>query len=325
MIGLVLLGLVGLGIGYSNVKTAVEGRRNPPPGQLVDIGGRRLHLHCEGTGGPTVVLDAGAGAWSFMMGRLHQQLRDSLRVCSYDRAGLGWSDASDAGYDVGSSVADLHALIATSLKAPVILVGHSLGANIAQVYAAEHASDLAGVVLLDPGRHDDMAEDFKGDDSAAMRINSCGWTCAAASGATRLGVTRVAARKAGKKNLTPEEARVYRLGLHRPRTNRTLLGTLHYLPKSAIQTRAARSFGSVPVTIMYSENTRPPTGKETADSVAHWHAATLDSMRVLLQGTTQPRGPIVVPGVTHTTMVLDEKARALIVGEVMRMARSASP
>src|SRR6185436_10035055 len=104
---------------------------------------------------------------------------------------------------------------------------------------------LAGVVLLDPGRQDDMREDFKGTDSAAMRINSCGWKCPVASGVAWLGVPRLAAGKAGRKTLNPEEARVYRAGIVRPKNVKTVLGTLEFLPKSAIQTRDARAFGAV--------------------------------------------------------------------------------
>jgi pimeloyl-ACP methyl ester carboxylesterase len=322
MIALVLLGLVAVSGAYNGIKTAVEARRYPPPGAMVDIGGYRLHLLCEGSGPRLVILDAGAGAWSFMMGRLQRQLRDSVRVCAYDRAALGWSDEAPHGPDVASSVEDLRRLVtAAGLPKPFVLVGHSLGANIAQVYAATHPDDLAGTILLDPARQDDMLSDFEGSDSAAAAIDGCGWKCTVATGAAWTGLARLGALSAGRKNLTPEERAVYRAGIVRAKVVRTTIATLEFLPKIGIQTRAARAFGDVPVTIMYSENTRNPSGRETADSVRIWHANTLDSMRVLLQGTTHPRGPIVLPAVSHTSMILDERARALIVEEVLRLAR----
>ena len=325
MIAYIVLGLAALGVGYSNVKTVFERRQYPPPGRLVDIGGYRLHVQCEGTKSPTVILGAGAGAWSFVMRRLQIGLRDSVRVCSYDRAGLGWSDAPALARDVGTSVDELHRLIAAApLEQPIILVGHSLGANIAQVYAATYPNELAGAILLDPGQHNELMEDFKGGDSLAARINSCGWKCPAASAMARLGITRLTARSAGKKSLTKEEAKLYRLGLAKSSTVKTVLGVLAYLPKSALQIRAARDFGRVPVTIMYSEHTRLPEGKETSDSVAIWHAKTLDSMRVLVQGSARPRGPIIVPSVTHVTMVLDSSAVRMVVTEVMRMVHADS-
>jgi hypothetical protein len=156
-------------------------------------------------------------------------------------------------------------------------------------------------------------------------MNSCGWKCGVASGAAWLGLPRIAARAAGRRYLNDEERVVYRAGIVTPKVVRTTIATLAFLPKSGLQTREARSFGSVAITIMYSEKTREPSGSETADSVATWHAATLDSMRAILTGTTQPRGPIIVPGVTHTSMILDDNATRMIVEEVLRLARSAAP
>jgi pimeloyl-ACP methyl ester carboxylesterase len=321
MFAIALIGLIAVAAGYSNVKSMVDARRYPAPGTMVDIGGHRLHLHCEGAG-PTVILDAGAGTWSIMMGRLQKQLRDSVRACAFDRTGLGWSESSGGGADVGTAADELRKLIEVSgLPRPVVLVGHSLGANIAQVYASRYASDLAGVVLLDPGRHDDMLEDFTRGDSAALAISGCGWKCGLASGAAWLGVPRLAARNAGKKNFTPEEAEVYRAWLVRPAAVSRTIATLEYLPMSGVQTRAARSFGTTPVTIMYSQDTRQPTGDETPADVVAWHAATLDSMRAILQGTTQPNGPVILPGVTHTTMVLQPDAIRSISSEVLRLTR----
>jgi pimeloyl-ACP methyl ester carboxylesterase len=128
-----LAGMVASGIVYHNVRMAIDARRYPPPGTLVDVGGYRLHLYCEGSGTGTVILDAGAGTWSFMMGRLQRQLRDDVRVCAYDRAGLGWSDAGNLFPDVGASVEDLRRLVeVASLSKPLVLVGHLFGANVAQ-------------------------------------------------------------------------------------------------------------------------------------------------------------------------------------------------
>ncbi|HEX9895251.1 MAG TPA: alpha/beta hydrolase, partial [Gemmatimonadales bacterium] len=211
-----LVGLLLIGPGYSNVKALIDARRFPPPGKLIDVGSHRLHLDCQGNGTPTVMLEAGAGAWSLAMRRLQDALRDSVKVCSYDRAGLGWSDPSSAGFDVASSVAELRMLIdSAGITKPVVLVGHSLGANIAQVYAASHPGDLAGIVLLDPGTPDDLLEDFTGTDSAALAITSCGWKCTLASATAWFGVVRFITRNAGRKTLLGEDGSAYRAALAR--------------------------------------------------------------------------------------------------------------
>jgi pimeloyl-ACP methyl ester carboxylesterase len=84
--------LAASGAAYEAIMAPGDARRYPPPGQLVDIGGHRLHLHCVGQGSPTVVLNAGLGAFSLDWGAVQPQIAASTRVCAYDRAGLGWSE-----------------------------------------------------------------------------------------------------------------------------------------------------------------------------------------------------------------------------------------
>ena len=83
----------------------------PPPGRLVDIGGRRLHLNCSGRGTPVVILVAGGGAFSIDWALVQPHVAGTTRVCSYDRAGLGWSDPGPAEETVQETVADLHRLL----------------------------------------------------------------------------------------------------------------------------------------------------------------------------------------------------------------------
>ena len=66
-----------------------------PLGRLVDIGGRKLHLHCIGAGSPTVVLESGASAFAVDWALVQPEVAKTNRVCSYDRAGMGWSDAGE--------------------------------------------------------------------------------------------------------------------------------------------------------------------------------------------------------------------------------------
>ncbi|HVT39776.1 MAG TPA: alpha/beta hydrolase [Gemmatimonadaceae bacterium] len=321
ILSIVLVGLFIAGPAYNAVKTVVDGRRYPAPGTLVNVGDHRLHLFCEGSGSPTVILEAGAGGWSIHMRRLQESLRDSVRACAYDRAGLGWSDPSGGPYDAGASVEDLRRLVDSArIPKPFVLVGHSLGANIAQIYASKHPEDLRAAILLDPGTPDDLLEDFHKPDSLAEKIHSCGWKCDAIAGAAHLGLMRLAAQAAGSKYMTAGEKAEYRAGLARAEVARTSLGSLVFVPKTAVQTKAAARFGDLNVTVLFSANTRRPEGKETVADVARWHALKLDQMRTLLQGTTHPRGPIEVPGATHISMILEDSARALVVREVLRAA-----
>jgi pimeloyl-ACP methyl ester carboxylesterase len=122
------------------------------PHRLVDIGGgRRLNLFCTGEGSHTVLLEAGGSDWSAIWGLVQPLLEGDARVCSYDRAGLGYSDPAFIPRSPNAIVGDLHALIhAAGLTAPLVLVGHSLGGFNVKLYAALHPEDVAGLVLVDP-------------------------------------------------------------------------------------------------------------------------------------------------------------------------------
>lgn len=120
------------------------------PQRLVNIGGRRLNVYCTGTGHPTVLLDAGLGGSTLSWRLVQPHVARSTRVCSYDRAGMGFSDPGPLPRTSSAIVADMHALVhRAGLGSPIVLVGHSLGAMNVRLYANRYPSDVAGMVLVD--------------------------------------------------------------------------------------------------------------------------------------------------------------------------------
>ena len=120
----------------------------PPLGQLVNIGERKLHILCSGKGSPTIVLVAGAGAFSIDWNLVQSRIDSTTRVCSYDRAGLGWSDSGYAEETVEETVSDLHKLLrAAGEKPPYILVGASIGGIFIQAYQHTFPKEVAGLVF----------------------------------------------------------------------------------------------------------------------------------------------------------------------------------
>jgi pimeloyl-ACP methyl ester carboxylesterase len=145
----VLLAVVSVGAGTETVlsRTAPD---YAMPGQLVDVGGHRLHLHCTGSGSPTVVLEPGAGMSSSTMGWIAPAVALDTRVCVYDRAGRGWSDPTDTTQDATQIATDLHTLLQrANVPGPYVLAGHSFGGLYALTYAAQYPTEVAGMALID--------------------------------------------------------------------------------------------------------------------------------------------------------------------------------
>jgi pimeloyl-ACP methyl ester carboxylesterase len=122
------------------------------PKQLVRLkDGRRINLHCRGTGPTTVIFDSGGSDWSSIWALVQPAVARTTTACSYDRAGLGYSDPAERPATPTAIVEDLHELLrAAGIKRPVVLVGHSLGGFNMKLYAATYPADVAGLVLVDP-------------------------------------------------------------------------------------------------------------------------------------------------------------------------------
>ncbi len=143
-------GILALAVMVAGCASAGSPTPAPSDGRY-DIGDGSLFLECTGSSAPTVVLEAGLGENHGTWSRFEQVLGDATRVCAYDRAGRGTSDPADAPRTAGDAVDDLVRLLdVAGIQRPVVLVGHSFGGVVAQLFAARAPSDVAGLVLVDP-------------------------------------------------------------------------------------------------------------------------------------------------------------------------------
>ena len=144
----------------NSVLIARDNRRFPPPGDLVDIGGHQLHIWCQGTGRPTVIVDNGAADWSISWWGLQAQIAEQTRICTYDRAGLGWSEAGQLPRTSDVLVAELETLLVNAdIEPPYVLAGHSLGGYNVRLFAERNPEMVAGIVFVEAA-HPEQWERF---------------------------------------------------------------------------------------------------------------------------------------------------------------------
>ena len=147
----IVAALVLAGVLYQAVGAARDRRRLAAPGALGPVGRHRLHYRCEGSGAPAVLLEAGIAASSLSWSRVQPVIARSTRVCSYDRAGLAWSEAASSARSTPALVRELRALLEhAGVPPPYVLVAHSFGALVIRAFARTHPADVAGLVFVDP-------------------------------------------------------------------------------------------------------------------------------------------------------------------------------
>jgi len=130
----------------------------PPPGRFYRVDGYDMHLYCVGSGSPPIVLESGLGDTFLSWGKVQPKLAELTRVCSYDRAGLGWSAARPGIRDSNAIVAQLHSLLRQAgVSEPFILMGHSVAGLHMRAYMAGYPQEIAGIVFVDPSTPEQFA------------------------------------------------------------------------------------------------------------------------------------------------------------------------
>jgi pimeloyl-ACP methyl ester carboxylesterase len=154
VVGLAIL-LACVGAAYQVIGTWRDARRFPQRGRTVQAGSIKMNIDCTGSGAPTVILEQGGGMPSLGWMKIQPQIARFTRVCSYDRAGYGWSEPGPMPRTIPRMAKELKALLdASGEKGPYVMGSVSLGGPIVRVYTGLYPDDVVGVILVDASHED---------------------------------------------------------------------------------------------------------------------------------------------------------------------------
>jgi pimeloyl-ACP methyl ester carboxylesterase len=280
---LTMLVLMGSGALYEAIASRGDAQRFAAPGQLVEVDGHLMHLDVQGSGGPTVVLEAGLGEMSVDWRLVQPELATFSRVVAYDRAGLGWSEPGPQPRTAARIADELHAALHNAgVPGPYVLVGHSIGAKNARMFAARYPDETAGLVLVD-GRSEDM-DAFYGVEGMQSDLTKMRIMYAVFGFLDRIGVVRLfgpelmSGQSAGMAALGPEHLAVYAHFAGRSSTAETSLAEyMAWQQSNAELTQAGTSLGGLPLVVLTHGEPMPTEAEEAAWQAAQARQASLST------------------------------------------------
>ena len=243
-----LLFLLLVGYIYEPIAEAADAKAYPPPGELVDVGGYRLHINCTGTGSPTVIIDAGLGDWSTGWGFVQPEVAKTTRVCTYDRAGWAWSEVGPLPRDATQFAKELHTLLKNAdIPGPYIMVGHSLGGLTVRVFVHDYAEEVIGIVLIDSMTTQQFAQSPT-DVQSRLNTQSRPFNPLVLLG--RLGIVRLLGKPLGILTDEVPNPEAYNALSVRPQNIQAFIDDSRGMPAAGMQASAVKSFGNLPLIVL---------------------------------------------------------------------------
>lgn len=309
VLGVVILAAVC--VSYAAVEARIDRERFPEQGKLVDVGGYKLNINCNGEGSPTVVLEAGLASFSFTWQRVQSEIAKFTRVCSYDRAGYAWSDAGPPPRTSQQIARELHTLLQHAQeKPPYVLVGHSFGGLNVRAFNGLYPSEVAGMVLVESS-HPDLLERLppsikKESDDAQKQRERQGLF---APFLYDLGISRFISRKEIEDTKADYLSREYADFSLQPKFIDAVTGEAGALEESGAEVRASRTLGDKPLIVLTAGKGvmgMPVQGQDLLDFYNIW----VNDLQVQLAGLSTRGKRIMVPDSDH--MIPYERPDAVV-------------
>jgi pimeloyl-ACP methyl ester carboxylesterase len=266
-------------VAYQTIATEIDKRTYSPRGQLYTVNGRQMHIVCIGEGSPAVILQSGATAESLWWYQVQHQLAKHTRVCAYDRAGLGFSEAATGTRDGVTITSELHTLLEQAgVPGPYVMAGHSFGAVWTRVFAAQYPHEVDGIVMVDstfvPGQRD-----VAGWKSFNDVIQVPLWVM------WHTGLGRLTGSGAFQQyGYPPDVAREIAALQSRNQTfDITYAETIHAMPALSADSAAAENLGDVPMVVLWASES-DTAGERLAAHRAELAAASTNSVTRVIEG-----------------------------------------
>jgi pimeloyl-ACP methyl ester carboxylesterase len=290
-----ILLLASIGGAYETASEAADQNDYPMTGELIDVGGHSLHLRCSGSGSPTVVLEPGAGEMSSGLAWIEPVVAGDTRVCVYDRAGRGWSEAADAPQDATGIATDLHTLLERAdVPGPYLLAGHSFGGLYVLTFAAQYPDEVAGMVLVDSTAPASAATPAAATTDESGSYDLTAHISALLSSTARLGVGRLLAQS-DYGSLPPQSRNEARASLATRSHLQSAIDEYLVANASTKQAAALTDFAGKPLVVLTAGS-----GSSSGWMADQDHLATLST-------NSAHR---VIEGATHAALLHDEQYAA---------------
>ncbi len=231
----------------------LPGQQPAPPGRIIAVDGVRFHLNCQGQGSPTFVVENGAGGWSIAWSGIQDSMAQSVRFCTFDRAGHGWSGPSPAPRRASIMVDELHGALHTAGESgPFVLVGHSFGGYLVRIYADRYPTDVGGIALVESAQEDQWT---KLPPEVNAFIDAGVAQLEQAARAVDAGMVRPEMLPPHPVyNQRPDWDSSYRAVSTTPAHYQALIATIQLMPESVQDLRTTGSLGDLPLLVISAGN-----------------------------------------------------------------------